>query len=1150
MGDFNRHHPLWEDMQNRHLFNYTTSQPLIDLIADFGLVQLLPNRIPTLQSLNTGNWTRPDNIFGTEQILDMVISCTTDPEARGPKMDHLPIQLILDTNILSTDEEPHRNWRDVDWEKFNEALSNSLSPHPPLPLATDEEFQFMAGFITQCITETVDKFIPHSKPCPHSKHWWTKDLSSLRKKVAKLHHLAYKMRGIPLHEELKRTKNEYTNLIQETKKQHWQDWLEDIKGNDIWTTNHYVTTPSTDGGKTRIPTLTKQNPDGTVTSATTNEEKSRMIAQALFPSPPLINNVTADFVYPDPIARHVPFTPDQLFKVISNLSGFKVPGPDGICNIVFKHCSTHLVPYLTHLFNGVFTHRTYYEPWRRFTTVVLHKPGKPSYSTPKAYWPIALLNMTCKLLTAVVAERTTYLLERHQLLPSTHFGGRPGRSTTNSLHLLEETIRNAWRSKKIASVLFLDIEGAFPNAVTGRLLHNMRKCKLPRDLVDFTERLLTRRKTQLRFDSYISEWIPINNGIGQGDPLSMILYIIYNSNLVEVARLRKGREALKELTLAFVDDTAFIAIAKDFEAAHSTLQNMLEHEGGGFEWSTDHNSHFEMSKFALMDFSMNRKRTHPNMLIQGNVICPSPTHKFLGVMLDQELWWHAQVDYAVVKGIAHVMQIQRLSTMTKGIPMRLMHQLYHAVAIPKMLYAADMWFTPAFRDGSDVPQRGSLGVVKRRTTVQRIALLAITGAMRSTATDILEVHANVLPMTLLLQNICHRAIVRLSALPKSHPLHSPVHRAAKIQVLSHRSSLHKLMHLYSIVPADIETLNPARRAPSLQHPYKVRITDRETAVEEHAHLTDKIQVYCDGSNFNKGIGVAAVLFRAGSRPRILRFHLGKEDEHTVFEAEEVRLTLAVKLLATEEDLTFPLSISIDNQAALQAGENLQPRPGSYIADYFDREMRNLAKQHPDFDATLRWSPGHEGIHRNEMADKEAKASATSRANNSERAHLPHYLRHSTLPLSISALKQAQRQENRQRWKRLWATSPRFNHIQRLDPEVINRSSYPKRLTGLLMSLRSQHIPLNRHLHRINKSEHPYCPYCPMSKETTHHFLVECPQYQRERHILHCELGWDTSSIPHLLSNPNAIPHLVRFINSTHRLKQTFGEVPISKKSKD
>ncbi|KAG2063461.1 hypothetical protein BDR04DRAFT_973926, partial [Suillus decipiens] len=76
--------------------------------------------------------------------------------------------------------------------------------------------------------------------------------------------------------------------------------------------------------------------------------------------------------------------------------------------------------------------------------------------------------------------------------------------------------------------------------------------------------ILTDRKTQLHFDGYTSDWINIDNSIGQGDPLSMILYIIYSADLVDVAKPRQGRTSPEELTLAFVDDTALVAIGKDF----------------------------------------------------------------------------------------------------------------------------------------------------------------------------------------------------------------------------------------------------------------------------------------------------------------------------------------------------------------------------------------------------------------------------------------------------------------------------------------------------------------------------------------------------------------------------------------------------------
>ncbi|KAJ8591728.1 hypothetical protein M405DRAFT_734610 [Rhizopogon salebrosus TDB-379] len=164
------------------------------------MLQLLPIGLPTLQSCSTGNWTRPDNIFGTEQLLDGVITCTTAPELRGPKTDHVPIHLTLALETPRTDTEPKRNWREVDWPKFNTKLRTllSLSP-PPQPLASDVEFQDAAKHLTQAILDAADHCVPHTKPCPHSRRWWTKRLTDLRHQVNQLSRQSHLMRGLPLH---------------------------------------------------------------------------------------------------------------------------------------------------------------------------------------------------------------------------------------------------------------------------------------------------------------------------------------------------------------------------------------------------------------------------------------------------------------------------------------------------------------------------------------------------------------------------------------------------------------------------------------------------------------------------------------------------------------------------------------------------------------------------------------------------------------------------------------------------------------------------------------------------------------------------------------------------------------------------------------
>jgi len=155
--------------------------------------------------------------------------------------------------------------------------------------------------------------------------------------------------------------------------------------------------------------------------------------------------------------------------------------------------------------------------------------------------------------------------------------------------LLSQTIKQAWCNGKVVSALFLDIEGAFPNATTEQLLHNMKKRDLPCKLVRFAKLVLEGHKTSLCFDGFMSPPIHIDNGIGQGDPDSMPWFNLYNADLLNI----------DEHIFAFVDDMVLLAIGDDFRDTHRTLLVMMTQPGGALQWSREHNSPFEFSKFAL-----------------------------------------------------------------------------------------------------------------------------------------------------------------------------------------------------------------------------------------------------------------------------------------------------------------------------------------------------------------------------------------------------------------------------------------------------------------------------------------------------------------------------------------------------------------------
>ncbi|KAF8224631.1 DNase I-like protein [Tricholoma matsutake] len=51
LGDFNRHHPLWDEARNTHLFttqNLDLTQPLLNMLGRHNMKMVLPPQIPTL----------------------------------------------------------------------------------------------------------------------------------------------------------------------------------------------------------------------------------------------------------------------------------------------------------------------------------------------------------------------------------------------------------------------------------------------------------------------------------------------------------------------------------------------------------------------------------------------------------------------------------------------------------------------------------------------------------------------------------------------------------------------------------------------------------------------------------------------------------------------------------------------------------------------------------------------------------------------------------------------------------------------------------------------------------------------------------------------------------------------------------------------
>jgi len=204
--------------------------------------------------------------------------------------------------------------------------------------------------------------------------------------------------------------------------------------------------------------------------------------------------------------------------------------------------------------------------------------------------------------------------------------------------------------------------------------------KIPELYVQFIDRMLTDRCTRLKFNGYTSDWMAIDNGIVQGDPLSMLLYLFYNTDLLADPKKEEAK-------LAYVDDANFYAEGDDFQEVYDCLWDMMCREWGGQDWSKAHNSHFELSKLALVGFTRKQVRDPsqpgkmiskpwPNFEMQGITIKPSNVHKYLGVLFNQELQWQEQVEHVTAKAAKWSLCFRRLAKPQSGIRPKQMRWLY------------------------------------------------------------------------------------------------------------------------------------------------------------------------------------------------------------------------------------------------------------------------------------------------------------------------------------------------------------------------------------------------------------------------------------------------------------------------------------------
>ncbi|KAJ5565518.1 reverse transcriptase, partial [Penicillium frequentans] len=389
------------------------------------------------------------------------------------------------------------------------------------------------------LNDASEGTVPIIKLCQRSRPGYTADLEPLRQQVKQARRWARS--GDPADvERFRRMRHE---LGRESKKvargahrERVAQATKDIQG--FWRLFKWARTRGTPRS-THTPTL---HADGNEYS--TAAGKADILKKTLFPPAPLANTRDIDARggrYPAP-HRTPPITTKEIRNTIERSAPNKAPGPDGIPNLALKHAIRipAVLTFLATLFNACL--RLGYCPrfFRESTTVVIRKPGKPDYTTPKAYRPIMVcrpIMLLCtlgKAFESVIATRLSFLAEEYRLLPETHIGGRSGCTK---------------RGDRMIVSLLCSLLTSPAHSITSPKNGSPIVCAC----AEF--RSTSDRHTTLLLQEGDMGRGPVATGIPQGSPLSPILYLFYNADLIDtIHAAAPGRV----LVTGYIDDICIL----------------------------------------------------------------------------------------------------------------------------------------------------------------------------------------------------------------------------------------------------------------------------------------------------------------------------------------------------------------------------------------------------------------------------------------------------------------------------------------------------------------------------------------------------------------------------------------------------------------